>query len=106
MSPLNPLTGTALNHWSCWQRKSGPWSGSTPPQEFVHQPTCAEGDGVDEGPGNLLGGSLVPQGEVIGVEHALLVLGRQEVSEGERRARRVRLTVTAAAGTKMMTDTH
>lgn len=46
--------------------------------------TRAEGDGVDEGAGNLLGCSLVPQREVIGVEHALLVLRRQEVSEGER----------------------
>lgn len=49
-------------------------------------PTGAEGDGVDEGAGNLLGCSLVPQREVIGVEDALLVLRRQEVSEESRTA--------------------
>lgn len=49
-------------------------------------PTGAEGDGVDEGARNLLGCSLVPQREVIGVEDALLVLRRQEVSEESRTA--------------------
>lgn len=64
--------------------------------------TRAEGDGVDEGAGNLLGCSLVPQGKVIGVEHALLVLRRQEVSEEESTARLVTLTVTTATMTMMM----
>lgn len=52
----------------------------------VLSPTGAEGDGVDEGAGNLLGCSLVPQREVIGVEDALFVLRRQEVSEETRTA--------------------
>lgn len=42
--------------------------------------TCVERQRVDEGAGNLLCGSFVPQGEVIGVEHPLFVFGRQEVS--------------------------
>lgn len=42
--------------------------------------TCVERQRVDEGAGDLLRRSLVPQREVISVEHALLVLRRQEVS--------------------------
>lgn len=42
--------------------------------------TCVERQRVDEGSGDLLRRSLVPQREVVGVEHALLVLRRQEVS--------------------------
>lgn len=70
--------------------------------------TRAEGDGVDEGAGNLLGCSLVPQREVIGVEHALLVLRRQEVSEEECAVRLIRVIVTAAMVMvmMMMSGTH
>ena len=47
--------------------------------------TCAEGDGVDERAGDLLGCSLVPQREVISIKHTLLVLRCQEVSEDAQR---------------------
>lgn len=47
--------------------------------------TCAEGDGVDKCARDLLCRSLVPQWEVISIEHTLLVLRCQEISEEGRR---------------------
>lgn len=52
----------------------------TPRTQRVFRLTCVERQRVDEGSGDLLRRSLVPQREVVGVEHALLVLRRQEVS--------------------------
>lgn len=48
--------------------------------------TCAEGNGVHKCAWDLLGRSLVPQREVIGIKHTLFVFRCQEISEeGQRK---------------------
>lgn len=76
-------SGTASHHK---RLQCGTTSGcSDPPYQgcfgyYRLQLTCVERQRVDEGAGDLLRRSLVPQREVISVEHPLLVLRRQEVS--------------------------